>query len=212
MSFFENFQHLCEEKGVKPTTVVVELGLARGAVTKWKNGTMPNKTTLPKLADYFGVTPGYFYQDNPKEKDPNNIYPVDGLVFFEEIGAVKAGFGGTAEEILTGKRVELPISMLAGKNKSDYFLLRVSGDSMYPALIDGDNILCERCTSVDSGSIAVVLYNNEEATVKKVRYVYGEDWLELIPINPMYTTKRIEGADLEQCRVLGKVIKLIRNF
>lgn len=57
-----------------------------------------------------------------------------------------------------------------------------------------------------------VLYNGDEATVKKVHYVYGEDWLELIPINPEYETKRIEKHDLENCRVLGKVVKLIRDF
>lgn len=83
---------------------------------------------------------------------------------------------------------------------------------MYPKLIEGDTILCKRCNSVDSGDLAVILYNGDEATVKKVNYVIGQNWLELIPINPEYTTKRIEGADLEQCRVLGKVVKLIRDL
>ena len=48
--------------------------------------------------------------------------------------------------------------------------------------------------------------------MKKVHYVQGEDWLELIPANPEYPTKRIEGADLEQCRILGLVVKLIRDL
>jgi repressor LexA len=82
---------------------------------------------------------------------------------------------------------------------------------MYPRLLEGDTILCKRCTTVDSGELAVILYNGDEATVKKVKYVQGEDWLELIPFNPEYPVKRIEGSDLEQCRVLGKVMKLIRD-
>ena len=83
---------------------------------------------------------------------------------------------------------------------------------MHPKLLDGDKILCKRTTSVDSGSLAVILYNGDEATIKRVNYVPGEDWLELIPSNPEYTTKRIEGTDLEQCRVIGKVVKLIRDL
>ena len=101
--------------------------------------------------------------------------------------------------------------MISGSQK-EYFVLRVKGNSMYPRLLDGDTILCRRCDSVDSGSLAVVLYNGDEATVKKVNYIQGEDWLELIPYNPEYPTKRIAGADLEQCRILGLVVKLIRDL
>lgn len=142
----------------------------------------------------------------------SNIYDVNGLTIFEEIGTVKAGFDGMIDEIPTGRKIEIPTSMLSGGHKDEYFVLRVSGSSMYPRLLDGDTILCKRCSSVDSGSLAVVLYNGDEATVKKVHYVKGEDWLELIPINPEYPVKRFENADLEQCRVLGLVVKLIRDL
>lgn len=207
--FYERIQLLCQERKTTLSATVKELGLSTSMVTRWKLGYTPTQKTLLKLAFHFNVTTDYLLG---YDVDPKNITPVEGIISFEEIGSVKAGFGGTAEEIPTGKKIDLPASMLGGREKSDYFVLRVSGDSMYPTLIDGDNILCERCTSVDSGAIAVVLYNSDEATVKKVRYTYGEDWLELVPINPMYPTKRIEGEDLENCRVLGRVVKLIRNF
>ena len=146
------------------------------------------------------------------EKSPSNVYDVDGLLVYEEIGTVCAGYNGMVNEIPTGKKIEIPASMISGGNKDDYFVLRVSGNSMYPKLLEGDTILCKRCDGVDSGDLAVILYNGDEATVKKVHYVMGQNWLELIPINPEYTTKRIEGTDLEQCRVLGKVVKLIRDL
>ncbi len=146
------------------------------------------------------------------EKSPSNVYDVDGLLVYEEIGTVCAGYNGMVNEIPTGKKIEIPASMISGGNKDDYFVLRVSGNSMYPKLLEGDTILCKRCDGVDSGDLAVILYNGDEATVKKVNYVTGQNWLELIPINPEYPTKRIEGTDLEQCRVLGKVVKLIRDL
>lgn len=146
------------------------------------------------------------------EKNPSNVFDVEGLLVYEEIGTVCAGYNGMVNEIPTGKKIEIPASMISGGNKEDYFVLRVSGNSMYPKLLEGDTILCKRCDGVDSGDLAVILYNGDEATVKKVNYVTGQNWLELIPINPEYPTKRIEGTDLEQCRVLGKVVKLIRDL
>lgn len=83
---------------------------------------------------------------------------------------------------------------------------------MSPKLLNGDRVLVKRCDSVDSGTIVVFLYNGIESTVKRVRYVAGEDWLELVPDNPDYPVKRVEGPDLERCRVLGKIVYLFRKM
>ncbi len=55
------------------------------------------------------------------------------------------------------------------------------------------------------------MYIDQEESLYN-KYINGGDWLHLIPRNPEYKTKRIEGADLEQCRILGKVIYLFRKF
>jgi repressor LexA len=80
---------------------------------------------------------------------------------------------------------------------------------MYPKIEDGDIIQVHKQDSVDSGSLAVVLVDGEEALVKKV--VYGETWIELHSINPMYKTVRFNGADVLRVRVLGLVRKIIKN-
>ena len=204
-------------------------------LTLWKEAKKRNKLTIADIAEKAGLPKGTVqnifagYVPSPRldtvqsieralglTNSPaalaSNVYEVDGILVFEEIGTVAAGFDGMIDEIPTGRKIEIPASMITGGNKEDYFVLRVKGNSMYPRLLDGDTILCKRCESVDSGSLAVVLYDGDEATVKKVNYVQGENWLELIPFNPEYPTKRIEGADLEQCRVLGLVVKLIRDL
>lgn len=81
---------------------------------------------------------------------------------------------------------------------------------MYPDFQEGDCVLVHRQSSVDSGTVAVMLYGGGSATLKKVRYKNNEDWVELIPRNPEYQTKRIENWDLNECRVLGEVRRLIR--
>lgn len=193
-----------------------ECDISSASITRISTGTyVPSAKILKKISEhaYNGVTYEMLLSAaGMYDGAPSNIYAVGGLIVFEEIGSVCAGYNGAIDEIPTGKKIEIPASMLSGGNPNDYFVLRVKGDSMYPKLLDGDTILCKRCDSVDSGALAVVLYNGDEATVKKVRYEQGQDWLELIPINPEYSTKRIEGMDLELCRILGLVVKLIRDM
>lgn len=77
---------------------------------------------------------------------------------------------------------------------------------MYPLFMNGDKVLIRKCDSVDSGTVAAIGFDGEDATLKKVEYVKDGDWMRLIPRNPEYPTKVIKGADLEQCRIYGEVV------
>ena len=214
MTFGERIKKLRNQKQLTQVQFAEIFQIANGTIAMWETDRrQPDQKTLLKIAEFFNVSTDYLL-GRATEKDiyetVPNIYPVEGICTFKEIGTVRAGYGGYAIEEPTGRKIIIPIEMLRGHSPEDFFVLRVNGNSMYPKLINGDNILCLRCNSVDNGAIAVVLYNDEEATVKKVRY--GQDWLELIPANPEYMTKRITGPDLEQVRILGQVIKLIRDF
>ena len=82
---------------------------------------------------------------------------------------------------------------------------------MHPKLLDNDKVLVQRTSSVNSGTFAVVFYNGGKATEKRVEYVQGCDYVDLIPINPNYLPRRIRGLNLQTCRVVGKVIKFFRD-
>lgn len=210
----KRIKELRQKRDMTLEQVAKVVGVGKSTVRKWETGMIANmkRDKIASLAKALGTTPAYLMGWGEETKNPPNIYDVDGLICFEEIGTICAGYNGSVNETLTGEIVEIPLSMISGGHKEDYFVLRVKGNSMHPRILEGDRILCKRCNSVDSGSFAVVLYDGECATVKKVHYVPGENWLELIPINPEYETKRIQGADLEQCRILGKVVKLIRDL
>lgn len=198
---------LMEDGGVSAYKLEKEAGLSPASVAAWKAGrNKPSLDAVRKIADYFGVSMDYLMDR------ASNISPADALTTFEVLATIRAGYDGSIDEVSTGEKVQLPTSMLHGRPASDYFTLKVTGNSMYPRILEGDTILCLRTDSVDSGDIAVLIYDGEEATVKKVNYRQGEDWLELVPFNPEYPVKRIEGEDLELCRVQGKVIKLIRDM
>lgn len=54
--FFDTFSALCKGAGVSVYRACTDIGLNRSAVTKWKNGSVPNGATAAKLAEYFGVS------------------------------------------------------------------------------------------------------------------------------------------------------------
>lgn len=190
------------------------LGISNNVFTDWKSGRNKSYTKhLPKIAEFFGVSVDYLLgRENSREESlPNNMQPVE-IVRYPVIGRITAGYTGLAVEEYTGDYIEVPSYIMRGHKKEDFFVLEIQGDSMSPKLLNGDRVLVERCDSVDSGTIVVLLYNGSESTVKQVRYVAGEDWLELVPVNPDYPVKRIEGPDLERCRVLGKIVYLFRKM
>ena len=68
--FFDTLSALCQMKGISTYKACTDIGLNRAAVGKWKKGTIPNGTTLSKLADYFNVTTDYLLTGEEKEKPP----------------------------------------------------------------------------------------------------------------------------------------------
>lgn len=57
--FYDQLAVLCTNKGVTPNKALVDCGISRTAVAKWRKGAIPNGATIQKLADYFGVSTDY---------------------------------------------------------------------------------------------------------------------------------------------------------
>ena len=58
-SFWDRFTYLCSLKGMKPNPVAENVGKSSGAVTKWKNGSIPDSNTLIALAGFFECSTDY---------------------------------------------------------------------------------------------------------------------------------------------------------
>lgn len=65
--FYDKFIELCEKEGVKPTPLVVSMGLSSSNVSMWKKGSTPRPAIVKKIADYFGVTTDYLLSGEQKE-------------------------------------------------------------------------------------------------------------------------------------------------
>lgn len=130
---------------------------------------------------------------NVEISDVNRIYSIP--VF----DSVSAGFGAYADSRAVDYR---PTYISNPSDFENYLWINVKGNSMYPKIEDGDRILVHRQDSVDSGSVAVVMID-DEAVVKKVKY--GKNWVELHSFNPDYPVRRFEDEDLLRLRVVGLV-------
>ena len=103
-----------------------------------------------------------------------------------------------------------PTYITTPSEQDQYIWISVVGDSMSPMIDDGSQILVRKQESIDSGQIAVVLIDDEEAVVKRV--VYGNTWIELQSVNPYYPPRRFEGADVQRLRVFGLVKEVSKSL
>lgn len=54
--FYDNLKAICDEKGVKITPIVSECGGAKGSISNWKKGAMPNTDIVAKLSVRLNVS------------------------------------------------------------------------------------------------------------------------------------------------------------
>ena len=118
------------------------------------------------------------------------------------IGSVHAGNPTFSENYIEGYE-SIDISEL---NPSyDYIYIRVEGNSMINARIhDGDIVLVRKQADVENGDIAVVVIDNESATLKRI--LKKQNILVLQPENPAYSSYIFSGEEQNRVRIIGKVI------
>lgn len=181
-----------------PIDAVKLIADATGSSAAWIMGWSSDPKPFSKYDDFCNTLP------RPTITESYATFPV--------IGEVAAGYEHIAIEDWEGDVVDIPLSYLHGRNKSDFFVLKVKGDSMYPDYKENDKVLVLKQSTLDhSGQVGVIIYNDDNATLKKVEYVQGEDWMRLIPINPSFPPVEIENEQLEHCRVLGIPKLVIRE-
>ena len=202
-----------EMRGMKQAELVELTGIGKSSISTYLRGSyIPKQKNIYKMAKALNVNEAWLMGE---DVDPTrqNAYsePSDSsLVTIHYAGPVAAHFDATPDDAYEQRTI--PAEWIGRRRPEDFFLATVSGDSMYPQFQDGDEILCLRCSDMAiPGRIGIMLLGGDEATVKRIEYKPGEDWIDLIPINPEFKPRRIEGVDLEQCRVVGRVIKVIRT-
>ena len=214
MNVGKRIQERREAIGLSVDEMAEALGKDRSTIYRYERGDIEKLPTsvLEPLSKILNTTPSYLmgWDDNnfvePNITNDFTTYPV--------IGDIAAGYDKICLEDWNGETIDVPNSYLKGNKKTDFFVLCVKGDSMFPTYQDGDKVLILKQTTLNySGQIGAIIYNAEDcATLKKIEYAPGEDWLKLVPINPNCPPIMVENDALEHCRVLGIPRLVIREI
>lgn len=181
------------------------VGLAESTISQYETGKRePDNETLLRLSEILGVTVECLLgRATPKKERPR-----EKGVQIPVLGLVQAGIPVEAIEDIIDYE-EIPESMA---RSGEYFALQIRGDSMEPKFSEGDVVIVRKQPDVNSGDIAVVLVNGDEATIKKIKK--RPEGVMLIPNNPAFEPMFYSNQDIQDLPViiLGKVVELRAKF
>lgn len=200
----KNLKRICYERQKTQADISRDLNISKTTVSGWFTGVrVPRMRTIDALCSYLRVK----RSDIMEPYNPNTPKSVD-AVKIPVLGTVAAGVPLEAvEEILDWE--EIPSDMA---RRGEYFALRINGDSMSPRILNNDVVIVRQQPDVESGDIAIVRINGDEATCKRV--LKQEDSITLVPFNPSYAPRTYSKKEIAELPIviIGKVVELRGKF
>ncbi len=238
MPISDNIKRLRETHGLTQAQFGQIAGVSDKAVSTWEAGLKtPRPKSIDRIAEYFHISKSELLLDpddlvrvvggwqtvkslanaigvtdtqyrNIQMGMPSNAIPYSQPKHTAPIlGRIPAGYPlFSASEIEGYAPIDYP-------DPSNYFWLRVSGDSMMNAGIQtGDLVLIRQQSCADDGQIVAARVNGDEATLKRFRRV--GDTVMLVPENPSYTPIPVPVSAFEtgDAAIIGIVVELKRKF
>lgn len=199
MEFNENLRKRRVELGLTQAQLGDKLNLAESTISLYESGKrFPDKDTLKELSKVL--------------QTPISILMGESVKGFRVpvLGNVPAGIPLEAITDIIDYEEISPTLAACG----EYFALRIKGDSMAPRICDGDVVIVKKESAVDSGDVAIVMVDGNEATCKEVQF--SKAGLTLVGWNvavfsPMFFTK--EDVENLPIKIIGRVVEArIKNL
>lgn len=209
--FIQRLNALLIERGMKQADLAKLSGIRASSISDWLAGKYaPKQDKIDALAKALNVSPAWLigYGEDKEAIPPisSTPAPVRKGNRIPVLGRVAAGIPIEAiENIEDYEEMYIP----ALEDPHDYFALRIVGHSMEPRIWDGDVVIVHKQSDVDSGQIAVVLVNGDDATVKQIKK--SDAGLTLIGLNPTVYSPHFYTADEVNhlpVRILGAVCEV----
>lgn len=187
---------IAERIHVSPTTIY---RYEKGDIEK-----VPSDVLI-EIAAALHTTPAYLMG---WEEDESTATSSPNAVKIPVLGRVAAGLPITAVENILDYE-EIPHSLAA---TGEFVALQIKGQSMEPRIYEGDIVIVRVQPTAETGDLAVVIVNGDEATVKKIKIL--PEGILLQPFNPAYQPFFYSKTDIENkpVRIFGKVVELRAKF
>lgn len=193
-------------KEMRPSVLAYRCNVDQATISNYLKGKYrPKYQMAKKIAEVLDVSVEWLLGEIP---DPTTAKKMD-KILVPVLGYVSAGIPiEQITDILDYE--ELPGKM--ARDGSEYFALKIKGDSMEPKISSGDVVIVRKQPDIDSGQIGIVCVNGDEATCKKV--IKQQGGILLQPLNPAYQTVFYSVEQIEQIpiTILGRVIELRAKF
>lgn len=199
----DRMKEALEIRDMRAVDIVERTGIPKSSISNYILGRVePKDDRLPLIAKALRVnTPWLLGYDVPMDEE----HFMQKVPVFEHVQA------GDASHNAINYYAEM-LSLLPS-NPEDFFVVRVKGDSMLPKVADGDAVLVRKQSDVESGEIAVVLIDGEDATIKRV--YKSEQGITLVADNPsVYPPRFYSNEEIASLPVIiqGKAEKRIGDL
>jgi phage repressor protein C with HTH and peptisase S24 domain len=116
-----------------------------------------------------------------------------------------AGLGREVEDNPEIRYFQVPFSLIRPHRPENLKAVYVSGDSMIEERIYDGDIVIFNTRQIDGNGIYVISVGNS-LLVKRVDFELSDNAVKLISANPAYEPRRYSGYELEDIRVMGRVV------
>lgn len=203
--FAENLNYYMNINNKTRVDVCRDLDIPYSTFTDWCNANIyPRIDKIEILANYFDIKKSDLVERREKVDKLGN--PVKEVPL---LGTVKAGYDYLAQENWIGT-IDVDASLV--KDGSEYFALKVHGDSMSPVLVENDIVIVKKQDDFETGDIVVAIINGDEATIKKGKKT--DNSILLQPLNNNYEPLIFTNDEMKTIpvKIIGVVKQLKREF
>lgn len=209
---YKRYEDLLREKGLTSYRVAKDTGVTQSSLSDWKIGKCtPKLDKLIKVANYLDVDLEYLTGTSDVKRMANisnKEIHIKKATKVPVLGAVPAGIPLEAiEDILDYEEIDDEMA-----KTGNFFALKIKGDSMYPLIIEDDIVIVKKQDTIETGQVAIVMVNGDEATCKKV--IIKDGGIMLVGYNPEFTPLYYSAEEIETkpVRIIGKVMEARRSF
>jgi len=208
MKFEDFFQRVTRITDIKSQKQLADLlGVGAAAITLAKSRGVPKSWSF-KIASIFGLNSAWIitgqgpvYQSGREE------------TFFVPRVSAKACAGAGSFDVQENVVGEIPFPVDWVRRQGSpgsMVVMEVIGDSMYPELEEGDNILVDQSQKQVSSNSLYVIGLEDSLQVKRVQSRPG--LIILLSANHRYPPVTVQGDEIDTLRLVGRVLWSSREY